>query len=403
VIEEHGSRLAFVIVGDPDDPVGARSNPWGYSGAPQAIVESIRGMAIDVTPVSPDLPVAYQRLVTNLLAVGFSDPRRLVGSPQAIRMHVRASKPKVHASREMSQIRSSVLARRLKGLGPVDRFIQFGSEFRLPAGSDYITLDDATIVQLRRGYDYPWMREVGNRALARMTWRQQQIYLKARGCCFLNQWAARSAVDDYGVPPEKVHVVGTGSNHSFPSTARDWSVPRFLFVGKDFERKQGHRVIDGFRKVRRGCPGATLDLVGGHPALAEPGITGHGFLRLEHAEERALMHDLLARATCLVLPSLMEPTGNIHAEALAAGVGSIGTSRGGAATVIGDAGVTVDPLDQPGLEREMLRFCEPEVAREYGELARRRSPLFTWRAMAERIVRALELDGVDAEPLASFL
>ncbi len=356
-------------------------------------------------PISADLGARGQRLLTNVLALGFIGP----GTATALlrrenpRLAFRANKPKLLPSREMTAIRSAMVARRLQAMQPVSRVIQFGSEYRLPRGTDYITLDDATIVQLHRSYPYPWMQAVSPQALRRMIARQRQIFRGARACCVLNEWAARSAIEDYGVPAERVHVVGTGPNREVPGAQRSWAAPRFLFVGKDFERKNGQRVVEAFSVVRAQHPDAVLAVVGEHPPLAVAGVTGYGALRLDRQDESAKLNDLFADATCLVMPSLLEPTGNVHAEALAAGIGSIGTTRGGVRTVIGDAGVLVDPEDAAALTEAMLRFCDPETMAEYGRRAERRAPLLTWRAVAERVIRALELPDVEPEALEDFL
>ena len=54
---------------------------------------------------------------------------------------------------------------------------------------------------------------------------------------------------------------------------RDWSRPRFLFVGVDWRRKNGAAVLDAFEEVRRVVPAASLDLVGNHPEIDAPGVT----------------------------------------------------------------------------------------------------------------------------------
>jgi glycosyltransferase involved in cell wall biosynthesis len=266
-----------------------------------------------------------------------------------------------------------------------------------------VTLDDATIVQLHRSYPYHWMGSVSENALRTMIARQQRIYRTARACCVLNHWAARSAIEDYGVAPERVHVVGAGSNRALTPADRDWDTPRFLFVGKDFERKNGSRVVEAFRRVRERHRLATLDIVGQHPRLQGEGIHTHGELRLDRPEDVARLDALFCRATCFVMPSLVEPTGFVHAEALAAGIGSIGTTVGGVKTLIGDAGVTVPPLDVDALEAAMTSFCDPELMREYGRRAVARAPRFTWRAVAERVIRALDLPRSNASNLAEFL
>ena len=393
------ARVAFAIAGDARDPAA-------YSGAPASLLDGLMRCGMPATLINTDLSPPLQRALVNLLTIGFVDPVELVSTTArgtSPRLAFRANKPKLLPSRELTAIRSTVAAHRLRRRHNVERIIQFGSEYRLPPGSDYVTLDDATIVQLHRSYPYDWMRAVGEPQLRRMMARQRQIFLRARACCVLNGWAARSAVEDYGVPADRVYVVGTGPNRDLHPMPRDWTSPRFLFVGKDFERKNGQRVLTAFAQLAAAHPTATLDVVGRHPSFDQHNVRGHGQLRLDRPDDVRRLSALFARATCLVMPSLLEPTGNVHAEALAAGIGSIGTSRGGVSTVIGDAGITVDPRDTAALVSAMWRFCEPDTARRFGELAQLRAPLFTWQAVAERVLRALELPGVDQLRLAEYL
>ncbi len=396
MLSEH--RIALSIAGDARDPSA-------YSGAPASLLRALSDRDLTVEPISSDFGSASQRLLTNVLTLGFIGPEtaKILLRGDGLRLAFRANKPKLLPSREMTAIRSVTVAKRLRAAQPIARVIQFGSEYRLPAGTDYITLDDATLVQLHRAYPYDWMQAVPAQALRRMMARQQRIYRGARACCVLNAWAAASVIEDYGVSPERVHVIGTGPNRAVPRAPHSWDVPRFLFVGKDFERKNGTRVVESFRIVREQHPRATLDLVGEHPPLDIAGVIGHGPLRLDRPDESSKLNGLFARATCLVMPSRVEPTGNVHAEALAAGIGSIGTTRGGVSTVIGDAGVLVDPDDGPALTEAMLRFCDASIMAEYGRRAERRAPLFTWRAVAERMIRALDLPDVATRDLEPFL
>jgi glycosyltransferase involved in cell wall biosynthesis len=392
-------RVAFAMSGDPFDRAA-------FSGLPASLCEAFARLGVDVAPVDVELPRVTQRLLINAMTAGFLDGGRIVRGLRARRsprLLFRDHKPKLHASREMAAVRSLVASRRLRTETPVHAAISFGSEFRLPAGTDYVTLDDATIVQLRRAFPYRWMQAAGDRALARMIGRQRRIYHRARGCCFVTHWAARSAIDDYGVAAEHVHVVGCGPNRRLRPVERDWSTPRFLFVGKDFERKNGPLVLHAFAAVHARHPTATLDVVGQHPRVEQDGVTGHGFLSLDRPDEAARVDTLFNRATCFVMPSHAEPAGYVFAEALAAGIGSIGTRNGGSATIIGDAGVTIDPADRGALTDHMLRFCEPAQAATYAQAARLRAPLFTWRATAERVIRALELPGFDRDALAESL
>lgn len=393
------SRVAFAMAGDARDPAA-------FSGLPASLFRALSDLGVDMVPVDVEPSGPWQRVLVNTMTLGFLDPHLIAQSlrlQRSARLAFRASKPRLHPSREMAAVRSSFAARRLRAYGPVDRAISFGSEFRLPRGTDYVTLDDATIVQLHRSYAYPWMQAVPDHSLRRMMARQQLVYRKARACCFVSHWAARSALGDYRIAPARVHVVGCGPNRALAPAPREWSTPRFLFVGKDYERKNGPLVLRAFAEVRRHHPSARLDVVGEHPPIDQPGVTGHGLLALDVPSDVEKVNELFRLATCFVMPSEAEPAGYVFAEALAAGIGSIGTTNGGSSTIIGDAGVTVEPGRLAPLTEHMLRFCDPGVAREFAGRARARSPLFTWRAAAERMVRALELPGFDHTGLTAPL
>jgi glycosyltransferase involved in cell wall biosynthesis len=184
---------------------------------------------------------------------------------------------------------------------------------------------------------------------------------------------------------------------------RDWSRPRFLFVGLDWERKNGPALLAAFAALRERVPDAHLDVVGGHPRLEADGVTGHGRLDLADPDDRARMRALYESATVFVMPSLHEPLGLSHIEAAAAGIPSIGTTNGGARTFIADGGRLVDPADRGALLSAMIELSDGALARRLGERALARAALFTWEKVAERLIRALAPPDVDLSGLAEFL
>jgi glycosyltransferase involved in cell wall biosynthesis len=198
--------------------------------------------------------------------------------------------------------------------------------------------------------------------------------------------------------------VGFGANHRADVPDREWRSPRLLFVGIDWERKGGPLVLRAFARLRRAIPDATLDVVGGHPPLQEPGVNAHGVLSPASERDRETMVELFARATCFVMPSLVEPFGIAYVEAASAGVPSIGSSLGGPRDVIGaDGGVLVEPADEEGLVEAMRRLADPDTARRMGAAAHARSALYTWPKVAERLLRALGLPAPDGRTPAEFL
>jgi glycosyltransferase involved in cell wall biosynthesis len=269
----------------------------------------------------------------------------------------------------------------------LDGVIRCGSGFELATSLPVVTLDDMTVPQAIRqpGSEYASLDPA-----ARRRWidRQARALRSARACCTASAWTAESAVQDLGVPAAKTRVVGFGSNFPRLEAERDWSEPRFLFVGFDWERKRGDDVLRSFAAVHARHPGARLDLVGGHPRVDLAGVTGHGPLSLASTSERDRLRDLFGAATCFVMPSRFEPFGIAYVEAGMAGVPSIGTTVGGAATAIGDGGVLVDPDDPAALTAAMMALARPEEAARLGHLASAHAAELSWPAVARRILAA---------------
>ncbi len=286
--------------------------------------------------------------------------------------------------------------------GRIAGAVIIGSGYSLAGGIPTVTFEDMSVALAleQPGTIYTSLSEAATR---RWRERQRRNYARSVGCCVASRWAARSVREDYGIDAAKVHVVGFGRNAEAQLVKRDWRMPRFIFIGVDWERKRGPAVLEAFCEVRAHYPKATLDLIGGHPPIDAPGVTGHGLLSLANQAARDRRAALLARATCLVLPSSFEPFGIAYLDAGAAGVPSIGTTVGGASDAIGDGGLLVNPEDQASLLNAMLELAEPAVAQRLGERAFEHSARFTWQAVSERLLRALGPVGIDPSRLADFL
>jgi glycosyltransferase involved in cell wall biosynthesis len=255
--------------------------------------------------------------------------------------------------------------------------------------------------ELAASFGIPGARTSELEALCR---HQVRLHRRAHACCVASRWAADELVADHGVPAQRVHVVGWARNVELsPPLDRDWSVPRFLFVGHDWARKNGDAVVRAFRAVRRRMPQAELHVVGLHPPLEVEGVTGHGRIPAHTPDGRARLAQLFAHATCFVMPSWVEPFGIVYLEAAGAGLPSIGTTRGGTATSIGDGGVCVDPDDDDAIAGAMQRLAEPEEAAALGRTAHRRLEDFSWAKTAQRILRASELPPPAGLALAEYL
>jgi glycosyltransferase involved in cell wall biosynthesis len=369
-------RIGVVFTGDP-----SRAATW--SGTPAGIVGGLREAGMEVVGLSVALPRHVERAVTTALAVRYR--RGAAGSEG--RSAWRVARHAAGLGPHLARLRTAKAARVL-GRAAIDAVVQIGTGYLLPPAVPAVTLEDMTIAQLRH-YPYAEWEAMGRRDHERRSRLQRRAYAAAVACCATSTWAARSIADDYGVAPERTHAVGVGTAFPRDRAARDWSRPRFLFVGREWERKNGPRVIRAFARLRADHPDAELHVVGGHPPVDQPGVTGHGVLALGDPSARARLRELLRASTCFVMPSLFEPSAIAYVEAATAGLPSIGTRNGGSADLIGTGGVVVDPMSEDAILAALRLLAEPGRAEALGELAWERSALFTWEAVAQRLLRPL--------------
>ncbi|MGO9319782.1 MAG: glycosyltransferase family 4 protein [Solirubrobacteraceae bacterium] len=369
------------------------------SGAAASVLQAMGEVVREAVPLGGALSPRLRRL-THLSSLGTRVRPRDLRDPRAAATRLYSA---AQLGRPTIAARNRLMRTRLAAAGPLDGVVQRGCEMVLPAGQRLVTYEDSTVLQAV-GYPWPHLQALSEADTRRYVARQRKVYAAATACCACTHWAADSITGSYGVPAERVFVVGLGQNHpAEEAPPRDWSTPRYLFVGVDWERKNGPAVLKAFARVRERHPDARLDVVGGHPRLDVPGVVGHGPLSRTSPADRERIAALYGSATAFVMPSLHEPAGIVYVEAGAAGVPSIGGSDGGAATMIGPGGLVVDPLDPDRIYTAMLELADAETAQRLGGLAQRHAGLFTWRKVAERLVRALAIPGVDAESLAEFL
>lgn len=220
--------------------------------------------------------------------------------------------------------------------------------------------------------------------------RETALYRGAAMIASFSENTARSLVQDYGIDPARVAVVGAGAN-VFPERALRRDDGRtIVFVGIEFARKGGRVLLDAFARVRRTFPAARLLVAG--PAAAPvaripPGVFFLG--RVSTSELAAL----LAQATVFALPTLREPYGIAFLDAMACGVACVGTRVEAVPEIIrdGETGILVPPGDPAALAAALERLLgDPPLARAMG--ARGRARVFAgalWSHVAARLEVAL--------------
>lgn len=182
---------------------------------------------------------------------------------------------------------------------------------------------------------------------------------RARTLIFTSQWAADSAVNDYGCDPGRIHLVPLGANIEGGRSQGDISKladerlargeVRMLLAGVNWERKGCDVAVRALEELRARGVNATLDIVGCHApagtALPE-GVRTHGFLAKSSPEGRARIDAFFREASLFILPTRAECTAVVFNEAASYGLPVLSTLTGGVASIVrdGTSGVLF-PLD----------------------------------------------------------
>jgi len=169
---------------------------------------------------------------------------------------------------------------------------------------------------------------------------------KASLAIYSSDWAANSAIHDYGVNPDKVKVVPFGANIDYAPSydsikeiikARPSDLCRLLFLGVDWVRKGGSKAYEVAKMLNdRGLP-TELIVVGCQPEIEEPlpeFVKPLGFISKASDEGKQRIRELIAESHFLILPSLADCTPIVLSEANSLGTPCLSTSVGGIPTII---------------------------------------------------------------------
>ena len=211
--------------------------------------------------------------------------------------------------------------------------------------------------------------------------RNENAFASAQHLVSWSEWAKKSLVADYHVPPEKVTVIPPGIDTArwnfAPRSARTEAV-RFLFVGADFVRKGGQTLLDALAQIPP-SEAAQCDIVTktpGVPQMARAAGVPQGRVTVHEniAPNSPELLDLFARADVFVFPTQGDCLPLAVMEALASGLPVITTNVGalGEAVKHNETGLVIAPANAPELARaiQTLRGSGEHRVR-MGQAARR--------------------------------
>jgi glycosyltransferase involved in cell wall biosynthesis len=182
---------------------------------------------------------------------------------------------------------------------------------------------------------------------------------KATHLIYPSQWAADSAIRDYGACSKKVHVFSLGANIDTPPSREDLVARRrsesirLLFIGVDWQRKGGSVAFDTLKALDEMGIKAHLTIVGCVPpsGFSHPAMTVIPFLSKNEPDDRARLSKLYLDSDIFILPTRAECLGVVFCEAAAFGLPVFASATGGVPSVIEDGKTgRLFPLDAEGAD-----------------------------------------------------
>lgn len=154
---------------------------------------------------------------------------------------------------------------------------------------------------------------------------------------YCTEWIKNKAVESYNVDTNKIQVVEFGANIPTPTNYSiniNMDVCRIVFIGRNWEKKGGDKVLRAYEKLKtEGFP-CSLTIIGSTPekmSVTDKNLTIIPFLNKEKKEDLDKLSKILSEAHFLVLPTKFDAYGIVFCEASAFGVPSITANVGGVA------------------------------------------------------------------------
>jgi len=310
-------RLAVLAAADP-------LNVRTWSGTPYYMTKALQRRFTDLFPIRNPRP-AWFRYLRRATRKATGERIELAWIPSLARWHA-------------GQLVSLLKAERVNavlsiGNAPLSAFIARS----LPT----IHVSDAT-APLMRGYYQEFSRLP--KSLADQAFQLDRASVRySRACLYSTEWAANSALRDYGAESSRIHVIPWGCNIDLEeATDRNRSaagtVCNLIFIGVDWRRKGGDIAVQTTNQLVAAGHSVKLHIIGATPDLktTSNSIVVHGFINKGTPDGRVIFHNIMKEAAFLFMPTRQDCSPMVFAEANAYGLPVITTNTGGVSGVITD-------------------------------------------------------------------
>ncbi len=159
---------------------------------------------------------------------------------------------------------------------------------------------------------------------------------------YCSEWIKSKVVEVYNINPNKIDVVDLGAN--IPTPTRyfidiDMNVCRLVFIGKDWERKGGDKLLQAFQILKKERFPCSLTIIGSMPEKImeeDENLTVIPFLDKSIPKQSDQLCTILSEAHFLILPTKFDAYGIVFCEASAYAVPSITANVGGVGQPVRD-------------------------------------------------------------------
>ena len=198
----------------------------------------------------------------------------------------------------------------------------------------------------------------------------------------VSAFVKEEAIRFTNVPAENIYVCHHGVDKEvFTPNPEIKPEAYFLHISNDEPRKNIHRIVRAFSRLRRSHNAQLVLKLPEHAVRQYQGIDGVSVITgVLKAEELA---DLYRRALAFIFPSLYEGFGMPIVEAMACGCPVVTSNISACPEIAGEAALIVDPRNEKELLEAMLAFCQqPQTRAERVTVCLRRSEDFSWEKSA---------------------
>lgn len=162
---------------------------------------------------------------------------------------------------------------------------------------------------------------------------------------YSSEWAAKSAINDYGDDPSQVKIIPFGANIDCKRTVDDIiennliksrSVCKLLFIGKEWDRKGGDTAVRIATDLNKRIS-VELTIVGCIPpssTILPDFVKVIGFIDKTKPEGMDFIESIYKESHFFLLPSRAEAMGVVFCEANSFGLPVITTNTGGISSII---------------------------------------------------------------------